>query len=163
MLGRQLKEARDFEQLSHLLLSHTRERLSPTTLKRFWGYLKNEEVQTRPHTLDVLACFVGYKDFEDFCNKVSLNEHDFMFLDPPYDTEFSTYAQNDFGKDDQIRLANYLKKTKAKFMLVIKNTEFIYSLYKDSGFNIKSFDKKYLVSFMNRNDKDVEHLLITNY
>lgn len=65
--GRKLKEARDFEELSHLLLSHTRERLSPTTLKRFWGYLKNEEVQTRPHTLDVMARFVGYKDFEDFC------------------------------------------------------------------------------------------------
>ena len=42
--GHQLKETRDFEELSHLLLSHTRERLSPTTLKRFWGYLKNEEV-----------------------------------------------------------------------------------------------------------------------
>ena len=65
--GHQLKEARDFEELSHLLLSHTRERLSPTTLKRFWGYLKNEEVQTRPHTLDVMARFVGYKDYEDFC------------------------------------------------------------------------------------------------
>ncbi len=66
-VGRQLTEARDFEQLSHLLLSHTRERLSPTTLKRLWGYLKNEEVQTRLHTLDVLARFVGYKSYEDFC------------------------------------------------------------------------------------------------
>ena len=65
--GRKLKEARDFEELSHLLLSHTRERLSPTTLKRLWGYLKNEEVQTRPHTLDVLARFVDYKGYEDFC------------------------------------------------------------------------------------------------
>ena len=69
IFGRQLTEARDFEALSHLLLSHTRERLSPTTLKRFWGYLKNEEVQTRPHTLDVLARFVGYKSYEDFCAK----------------------------------------------------------------------------------------------
>ena len=68
-MGRQLTEARDFEQLSYLLLSHTRERLSPTTLKRFWGYLKNEKVQTRSHTLDVLARFVGYKNFEDFCAK----------------------------------------------------------------------------------------------
>lgn len=67
IFGRQLTEARDFEQLSHLLLSHTRERLSPTTLKRLWGYLKNEEVETRPHTLDVLARFVGYKNYEDFC------------------------------------------------------------------------------------------------
>ena len=66
--GRKLKEARDFEELSHLLLSHTRERLSPTTLKRFWGYLKNEEVQSRPHTLDVLARFVGYKGYDDFCS-----------------------------------------------------------------------------------------------
>lgn len=75
ILGRQLKEARDFEQLSHLLLSHTRERLSPTTLKRFWGYLKNENVQTRPHTLDVLARFVGYKAYEVFCNHAdSLDE-----------------------------------------------------------------------------------------
>lgn len=102
-------------------------------------------------------------DFEDFCNKVELNKDDFIFLDPPYDTEFSTYAKNDFNKNDQIRLANYLKHTKAKFMLIIKNTDFIYNLYKDSGFYIKTFDKKYLVSFMNRNDKDVEHLLITNY
>lgn len=66
-MGRQLTEARDFEQLSYLLLSHTRERLSPTTLKRFWGYLKNEEVQTRTHTLDVLARFAGYRDYEIFC------------------------------------------------------------------------------------------------
>lgn len=36
-------------------------------MKRFWGYLKNEKVQTWPHTLDVLARFVGYKDYEDFC------------------------------------------------------------------------------------------------
>lgn len=31
------------------------------------------------------------------------------------------------------------------------------------GINIRTFDKEYLVSFMNRNDKKVTHLLITNY
>ena len=35
-------------------------------------------------------------------------------------------------------------------------------LYKDN-FNITSFDKKYMVSFMNRNDRKAEHLIITNY
>ena len=48
-------------------------------------------------------------------------------------------------------------------MLIIKNTDFIYNLYNTKEFRIKTFDKKYLVSFQNRNDKDVEHLLITNY
>lgn len=102
-------------------------------------------------------------DFEDFCKKIKLTSKDFIFLDPPYDTEFSTYAKNEFGKNDQIRLADFLKNTKAKFMLIIKNTDFIYNLYNVKGLYIKSFDKKYLVSIKNRNDKNVEHLIITNY
>ena len=69
MMGRQLKEARDFEELSDLIISHTHERLSPTTLKRLWGYLKNEEVETRPHTMDVLARLVGFHDYEDFSSR----------------------------------------------------------------------------------------------
>lgn len=101
-------------------------------------------------------------DFEQFIDKIKLTKNDFIFLDPPYDSDFSTYAQNVFGRDEQIRLCECLKKTKARFLLVIKNTEFIYELYKDN-FKIQSFDKKYLVSFMNRNEKLVKHLVITNY
>ena len=80
---------------------------------------------------------------------------------PPYHESFSTYENNAFEEKDQIRLANVLKNTEANFMLVIKNTDFIYSLYKD--FNIKSFDKKYLINFKGRNDKEAKHLIITNY
>lgn len=68
VVGHELREARDFELLSQLILRGTRERLSPTTLKRLWGYLKNEEVLTRQHTLDVLARFAGYRSYEEFCN-----------------------------------------------------------------------------------------------
>jgi Site-specific DNA methylase len=87
-----------------------------------------------------------------------------FFLDPPYDSEFSTYANNAFTQNDQIRLADYLKsECRAKWMMVIKNTPLISSLYSGNGLSIQSFDKKYLVSFMNRNDKNAEHLIITNY
>lgn len=110
-------------------------------------------------------------DFEDFFDKNIMTGKDFLFLDPPYDTEFSTYSKNSFGKKEQERLANYLIKIcKAQFMLVIKNTEFISNLYiKDSktanGKKLKiiPFEKSYLVNFKNRNNKDVTHLLITNY
>ena len=102
-------------------------------------------------------------DFEAFLKEVKPERGDFIFLDQPYDTEFSTYAKNEFAKKDQVRLCEYLKNTKANIMLIIKNTEFIYNLYNTKEFKIKTFDKKYLVSFQNRNDKDVEHLLITNY
>ena len=48
-------------------------------------------------------------------------------------------------------------------MMVIKHTDYIYGLYDRPGINILTFDKSYLVSFMNRNDRKVKHLLITNY
>ncbi len=101
-------------------------------------------------------------DFEDFLKKINPAEDDFIFLDPPYDSEFSTYAENTFDRQEQIRLFNYLKKTPARIMLVIKNTDFIYDLY-HQDFNIQSFDKTYAVSFKNRNQRNVKHLLITNY
>ena len=103
-------------------------------------------------------------DFEEFLQKSNPTQDDFVFLDPPYDSEFSTYAQNPFMKEDQQRLADYmLNKCKAKWMMIIKNTDFIYNLYNKKGINIRTFDKEYLVSFMNRNNKKVTHLLITNY
>lgn len=106
---------------------------------------------------------IGNQDFEQFLNSINLGAKDFVFLDPPYDSEFSEYAQNSFTKKDQERLAKWAKKTKAKVMIVIKNTDFIFELYNKLGFNISSFDKKYMVNFNNRNDRKVKHLLITNY
>lgn len=103
-------------------------------------------------------------DFEEFLRTTNPTEEDFVFLDPPYDSEFSTYAQNAFTKSDQERLANYMiNECRAKWMMIIKNTDFIYGLYNKEGINIRTFNKEYLVSFMNRNDKKVTHLLITNY
>lgn len=103
-------------------------------------------------------------DFEVFLEKSKPEKNDFVFLDPPYDTDFSTYAKNEFNKDDQKRLAQYMcEKCESNWMMIIKNTPFIYSLYENKGLNIKKFDKTYTVSFMNRNDKAAEHLLITNY
>lgn len=62
------------------------------------------------------------------------------------------------------RLAKYLlHECKAKWMLIIKNTDFIFQLYNQKGVNIRAFDKEYVVSFMNRNKKQTTHLLITNY
>lgn len=122
-------------------------------------YLKSLELKT---LLDTTV--IENLDFYDFMTLHKPKETDFIFLDPPYDSEFSTYAKNEFTKNDQKRLANYLiNECKAKWMMIIKYTDFIYGLYDNKGLNISSFDKTYLVSFMNRNEKNVEHLLITNY
>ena len=128
-------------------------------LKKKLDYYRSEEFLTHISKADI-----HNKDFEQFFKDIKLTSKDFIFLDPPYDSEFSTYAQNAFTREDQQRLANYLiNKCKAKWMMIIKNTDFIYSLYNKDGINIRTFDKEYVVSFMNRNDKKVTHLLITNY
>ncbi len=65
--GRPIRTPNDYEWLSERILERTHERLSPTTLKRFFGYL-NENVNPRKITLDILARFVGYRDFDSFAN-----------------------------------------------------------------------------------------------
>lgn len=103
-------------------------------------------------------------DFENILTKNNLTNNDFIFLDPPYDTDFSDYEKKEFDKNDQKRLAECLYKTKAKFILIIKNTPFIYSLYKNKkGIKIDKFEKTYLYNMRGRNDRDVEHLVIYNY
>lgn len=104
-------------------------------------------------------------DFFDFFKNKKTNENDFVFLDPPYDTEFSTYDKNNFDFSDQKRLSDLLiNRLNCNWMLVIKNTDFIHGLYdnKENVF-INYFDKRYAVSFMNRNNRETEHLMITNY
>lgn len=103
-------------------------------------------------------------DFESIFQQNDLSNSDFIFLDPPYDTNFSDYEKNIFDKSDQIRLANCLYKTKAKFLLIIKKTPFIHKLYKDQpNIKIESFEKKYLYNVRGRNERQVEHLIIYNY
>jgi DNA adenine methylase len=103
-------------------------------------------------------------DFEQFLLHYSPRVGDFIFLDPPYDSEFSTYARNTFDMRDQQRLARYLlQDCCAKFMLVIKRTQAIYDIYQQPGIHIRSFDKKYMVSFQDRNNREAKHLIITNY
>ena len=66
-----------------------------------------------------------------------------MFLDPLYDTDFSDHEGKDFTQADQERLDCALRQTPARFVLVIKNTDFIHSLYCDD-FNILSFNNQYI-------------------
>lgn len=129
-------------------------------LKTKISYLKSSYLKDR-----LRNTVIENTDFFDFFKNKKTVENDFVFLDPPYDTEFSTYDKNNFDFSDQKRLSDLLiNRLKCNWMLVIKNTEFIHGLYnnKENVF-INYFDKKYAVSFMNRNDRETEHLMITNY
>ena len=129
------------------------------TLLQKRDYYKSRELKALLKNTEIFN-----DDFYAFLEKIIIQEDDFMFIDPPYDTTFSEYDQNTFDVDDQKRLADYLiNECRCKFMLVIKKTDYIYELYKDKGLKIVEQDKNYFVSFKNRNKKQVKHLLIMNY
>ena len=102
------------------------------------------------------------EDFESFLQKAELTQQDFLFIDPPYDTDFSDYEGRDFSKNDHLRLAECLKTIPAAFLMIIKNTDYIRSLY-EQHFYILQTDKRYTYNVRSRNERKSEHLIVTNY
>ncbi|MAR50741.1 MAG: DNA methyltransferase [Rhodobacteraceae bacterium] len=92
------------------------------------------------------------------------DENNFMFLDPPYDSEFTDYGYCQFGKDEQRKLAKCFKETNIRCLMIIGKTPFIEELYK--GYIIDEYDKKYrfkLHSGRVGNEINTKHLVIKNY
>ncbi|MBQ9145465.1 MAG: DNA adenine methylase [Clostridia bacterium] len=118
--------------------------------------LFTEETQTYFKQTEIFSC-----DFEEVLNNAQ--EGDFIFLDPPYDTDFSDYENRSFGEQEQRRLAKSLHDTKAKFLLIIKNTPLISELYQNNGYRVYAFDNKYSYCVKGRNDRNAVHLIVTNY
>ncbi len=92
------------------------------------------------------------------------DENYFMFLDPPYDSEFTDYGYCQFGKEEQQKLAMLFKNTKIKCLMVIGKTKFIEELY--DGYIVAEYDKKYRFKIYDNRIGDeinTKHLIIKNY
>ena len=109
----------------------------------------------------------------DFRQFFDLNHHQitadaFCFLDPPYDTEFSAYDNLAFTLKDQLALAQIFASLPCQAMLIIKDTDYIKSIYEDAqrsnpDIQIARYDKTYTYNNRGRNERDTQHLIICNY
>ncbi len=73
-----------------------------------------------------------HQDFE--CLKLGGNE--FLYIDPPYDVEFTKYHSKDFIWKDQLRLAHWLVKHQGPIVASNQATPRILALYDALGFDI---------------------------
>ena len=73
-------------------------------------------------------------DFE----KLSLHHDDFVYADPPYDVQFTSYSKENFDWDDQVRLAEWLARHPGPVVLSNQATDRIRQLYKDLGYTIRT-------------------------
>jgi len=103
------------------------------------------------------------QDFEPFLADAHVTAEDFVFVDPPYDSEFSDYDNRPFASSDQRRLADVLSRVPAKVMVVVKDTPAIRTLYSSGRWHVLEAEKTYMWTIKSRNDRAATHLTITNY
>lgn len=72
-------------------------------------------------------------DFE----KLAIESNDLLYVDPPYDVEFTKYAQEDFTWADQERLVAWLRSLSVPMIVSNQATERIVALYEGAGFTIE--------------------------
>lgn len=69
-LKRRIRTPYDFEFLAGVVWERLHENISPTTLKRLWGYIDGADT-TRRTTLCLLSRFLGYEDWEAYLSALS--------------------------------------------------------------------------------------------
>jgi len=91
--------------------------------------------------------FLGYREAlsgwefhaGDFAG-IPLDPADFVYADPPYDVEFTSYSQGGFSWDDQERTAEHFATHKGPVVLVNQSTPRIEALYQRLGYALRPLD-----------------------
>lgn len=82
--------------------------------------------------------------------RLKIEDDDFVYADPPYDVEFTRYAKEDFGWDDQVRLAGLLARHRGPVLLSNQGTPRIVELYREAGFELRFFSAPRRISCKER-------------
>ena len=80
--------------------------------------LKNEDYETLLKRTDKI-----HGSFEEVFQKYN-DKNNFVFLDPPYDSEFTDYGYCNFGKEEHKKLAECFKTTLNKCLMIIGKLNF---------------------------------------
>ena len=122
------------------------------------------KIHTEPYRTVLNSATFIRADFSVIMN--SSRDGDFIFLDPPYDSPFSTYDRNAFTVSDHERLGGILHGllSGVKWMIVIAHTPRTERIYAGiPGTHRIDFSKRYRTNIRNRFAQDALHMCITNY
>lgn len=81
--------------------------------------------------------FRGWEFSSQDFQEVPLERGDFVYADPPYDVEFTQYAKEGFGWEDQVRTAEWLSQHRGPVVLSNQATVRIVRLYKKLGYKLR--------------------------
>lgn len=78
--------------------------------------------------------------------KLRLEPKDFVYADPPYDVEFTSYSPGGFSWADQVRLVEWLVKHPGPVVLSNQATPRIRTLYREHGFKLQYVDAPRMIN-----------------
>jgi DNA adenine methylase len=134
---------------------------------------------TTPRILDVdvlraahealAVATIRLADFSEITKK--LEKNDFVYFDPPYvpvskTSNFTAYASDRFGPEEQERLATELERLSRKgvrAMLSNAATKESVKLYKKHGFTVETIRAARMINSDGKKRGDVDELVVTTY
>lgn len=97
-------------------------------------------------------------DFE----QLEIESNDLIYVDPPYDVEFTKYSKDDFTWKDQQRLVEWLIEFKNPVIASNQATDRILKLYREAGFTIQKLLAPRMISCTGNRDRVFEMLATKN-
>lgn len=74
LFGKRLETTTDYQRLADAITASRTGYVSASTLKRYWGYVKSNYSTKRLTSLDALARYVGYDDFNHYMATLDYQE-----------------------------------------------------------------------------------------
>ncbi len=118
-------------------------------------------------TINYKNCFMDYKDLfgkwdfthGDFEN-IKLAGNEFLYVDPPYDVEFTKYYAKGFTWEDQVRLAHWLVQHQGPVIASNQATKRVLKLYKKLGFTLFTLPAPRMISCTGDRQPAIEMLAL---
>lgn len=95
-------------------------------------------------------------------DKLKLQGDEFLYADPPYDVEFTRYNAQDFIWEDQLRLAEWLKRHDGPVVASNQATARVKELYKDLKFKVYLLPAPRMISCNGDRTPALEILAVKN-
>jgi DNA adenine methylase len=112
---------------------------------------------------DYKSVFAEWKFTSTDCEDIPLEPSDFIYADPPYDVEFTSYSKDGFSWDDQVRAAEWLARHRGPVVLSNQATNRIVKLYKKLGFKLRFLQAPRMISCTGDRTPAREVLALKNF
>lgn len=104
----------------------------------------------------------GYEFTQGDFEAIRVRRGDFVYADPPYDVEFTSYSAGGFTWDDQKRLAQWLAAHRGPVVASNQATPRVLRLYRRLGFAIRVVDAPRRISCDGNRDDAKEMIAVRN-